>query len=151
MIEVKLHYSDVIMGATASQITILTIVYSTIYSGADQRKFFHLMNSSWTRTNPRQRLSISVALFVQHELLVSVMSPYIVPHICITQLGHHLFRWWLVACSVPSHWLKKWWLPINHIPRKKLQRKLHVVPKLTNFYLRHCSASYGLQFAVISH
>ena len=33
-----LHYDDVIMGAMASQITILTIVYSTVYSNADQRK-----------------------------------------------------------------------------------------------------------------
>ena len=33
-----IHYSDVIMGATASQITSLLIVYSTVYSGADQRK-----------------------------------------------------------------------------------------------------------------
>ena len=33
-----LHYSDVIMGVMASQITSLMIVYSTIYSGADQRK-----------------------------------------------------------------------------------------------------------------
>ena len=33
-----LHYSDVIMGAIASQITSLTIVYSTVYSGAGQRK-----------------------------------------------------------------------------------------------------------------
>ena len=32
------HYSDVIMGAIASQITSLTIVSSTVYSGADQRK-----------------------------------------------------------------------------------------------------------------
>ena len=32
------HYGDVIMGAIASQITGLTIVYSTVYSGADQRK-----------------------------------------------------------------------------------------------------------------
>ena len=32
------HYSDVIMGAIASQITSLTIVYSTVYSDADQRK-----------------------------------------------------------------------------------------------------------------
>ena len=32
------HYDDVIMGAMASQITNLTIVYSTVYSGADQRK-----------------------------------------------------------------------------------------------------------------
>ena len=32
------HYGDVIMAAIASQITSLTIVYSTIYSEADQRK-----------------------------------------------------------------------------------------------------------------
>ena len=33
-----IHYDDVIMGAIASQITSLTIVYSTVYSGADQSK-----------------------------------------------------------------------------------------------------------------
>ena len=32
------HYIDAIMGAIASQITSLTIVYSTVYSDADQRK-----------------------------------------------------------------------------------------------------------------
>ena len=32
------HYDDVIMSAMASQITSLTIVYSTVYSGTDQRK-----------------------------------------------------------------------------------------------------------------
>ena len=70
------HYDDVVMGTVASQITSLTIVYSTVYSGADQRKYqssaslafvwgihrdrwiprtkgqlrgkcFHLMTSSW--------------------------------------------------------------------------------------------------------
>ena len=66
------HHDDVIMSAIASQITSLTIVYSAIYSGADQRKHqspaslafvrgihrdrtkgqqrgkcFHLMTSSW--------------------------------------------------------------------------------------------------------
>ena len=34
-----LHYSDVIMDAIASQTTSLTIVYSTVYSGADHRKY----------------------------------------------------------------------------------------------------------------
>ena len=33
-----LHYNDVIMGAIAAQITSLTIVYSIVYSDADQRK-----------------------------------------------------------------------------------------------------------------
>ena len=32
------HYSDVIISTIASQITSLTIVYSTVYSGTDQRK-----------------------------------------------------------------------------------------------------------------
>ena len=32
------HYSDVIIGTMAPQITSLTIVYATVYSGADQRK-----------------------------------------------------------------------------------------------------------------
>ena len=32
------HYKDVIMGAMASQITSLTIVYSFVYSGPDQAK-----------------------------------------------------------------------------------------------------------------
>ena len=53
------HYGDVIMGKMTSQITSLIIVYSTVYSGADQRKHqssaalafvqricFHLMTSS---------------------------------------------------------------------------------------------------------
>ena len=35
--EVNIHYSDVIIGAIASQIIGFTIVYSTVYSGADQR------------------------------------------------------------------------------------------------------------------
>ena len=31
----QIHYNDIIMSAMASQITSLTIVYSTDYSGAD--------------------------------------------------------------------------------------------------------------------
>ena len=38
------HYSDVIMDAMVSQITSLTTVYATVYSGADQRK--HLRSAS---------------------------------------------------------------------------------------------------------
>ena len=38
VLQVTFHYCDVIMGTMASQITSLTIVYSTVYSGADQRK-----------------------------------------------------------------------------------------------------------------
>ena len=37
-IEKLFHYSGVIMGVMASQITSRTVVYSTVYAGADQRK-----------------------------------------------------------------------------------------------------------------
>ena len=40
------HYNDVIMSAMTSQIVSLTIVYSTVYSGADQRK--HQSSASLT-------------------------------------------------------------------------------------------------------
>ena len=36
--KIGLHYSDVIMSSMASQITDVSIVYSTVCSGADQRK-----------------------------------------------------------------------------------------------------------------
>ena len=35
---IKNHYNDVTMGSIAAQIASLTIVYPTVYSGADQRK-----------------------------------------------------------------------------------------------------------------
>ena len=51
----NVHYDDVIMGTIASQITSLTSVYSTVYSGADQSK--HQSSASlafvWDRWIPR--------------------------------------------------------------------------------------------------
>ena len=35
----SVHYNDVIMASRASQITSFAIVYSAVYSGADQRKY----------------------------------------------------------------------------------------------------------------
>ena len=66
------HYDGVIMSATASQITSLTIVYSTVYSGAVQSKpwiprangqwrgkCFHLMTSSSKRVSNAENLPMS--------------------------------------------------------------------------------------------
>ena len=43
------HYSDVIMVTVASQITSLTIVYSTVYSDADQRKYWSSASQAFVR------------------------------------------------------------------------------------------------------
>ena len=45
------HYSDVIMSAMASQITSLTIVYSTLYLGADQRNHQSSASLAFVRGN----------------------------------------------------------------------------------------------------
>ena len=71
-----LHYNDVIMGAIASQITSLTIVHSTIYSDADQRKHqnsaslaFFAVNSPGTGEFPAQMASYAenVSIWWRHH------------------------------------------------------------------------------------
>ena len=47
------HYNDVIMGATASQITSLTIIYSTVYSDKDHRKHQSSTSLAFVRGNHR--------------------------------------------------------------------------------------------------
>ena len=48
------------------------------------------------------------------------LNPPLMPHICISEVGHHWFRQWLVACSAPSHCLNQCWLIINWALRNKL-------------------------------
>ena len=47
------HYSDVIMGAIASQYTSFTIIYSTVYSDSDQRKHQSSASLAFVWGNPR--------------------------------------------------------------------------------------------------
>ena len=47
------HYNDVIMGAVAYQITSLTIVYSNVYTDADQRKHQSSASLAFVRRIPR--------------------------------------------------------------------------------------------------
>ena len=48
-----LHYNDVIMGPVASQITSLMIVYSDVYSGADEGKYQSFASLAFGRGNHR--------------------------------------------------------------------------------------------------
>ena len=49
------YYSDVIMGAMASQITVVTIVYSNVRSGVDQRKHRSSASLAFLRAIPRTK------------------------------------------------------------------------------------------------
>ena len=53
----SVHYCDVIMGVTASQITGLTIVCSTVYSGAYQRKHQSSASLAFVKELPAQMAS----------------------------------------------------------------------------------------------
>ena len=78
------HYNDVIMSVMASQVTSLTVVYSTVYSGADQRQTSKLSvtglyegNSPVTGEFPTQRTSNAENVFIwwrHHDIRVSMMD-----------------------------------------------------------------------------
>ena len=53
--DIPTHYNDVIMGTIAFQITSLTIVYSTVYSDADQRKHQSYASLAFVRGIHRDR------------------------------------------------------------------------------------------------
>ena len=63
------HYSDVIMGAVTFQVTNLTIIYLTVYSGADERK--HQSSSSlafvwgihWSSVNSPHKWPVTRKMF----------------------------------------------------------------------------------------
>ena len=90
------HYSDAIMSVMASQITSLTMIYSNVYSGSDQRKYqssaflafvweftgdrwiprtkgqwrgkcFHLMTSSWSCAVRVHGLGCTACFIRQHQ------------------------------------------------------------------------------------
>ena len=75
------HYSDVIMSTMASQITSLTFVCSTVYSGADKRKHQSSAspgNSPVTDEFPAQRASNAENASIwrrHHVIVISLCGP----------------------------------------------------------------------------
>ena len=87
------HYTDVIMGAIASQITSLTIVYSTVYSDAGQRK--HQSSASLAYVWGTHRGPVNSP----HKWSVTQkMFPFVD---VIMYLSLHCVYWWLS---------KGWWI-----------------------------------------
>ena len=73
------HYDDVIMSAMASQITSLTIVYSTVYSGADHRKHQSYASLAFVRGIPRSPVNsphkwpVTRKMFPFHDVIMLPM------------------------------------------------------------------------------
>ena len=58
----------------------------------------------------------------------------------VVQLCHHWFRWWLLACSIPSHYITPWHLIINLTIGNKLREKLDL--KYSTFQSTKCKWKY---------
>ena len=79
-----IHYDDVIMSAMSSQINSLTIIYPTVYSGADERK--HQSSASlafvggihrWPVTSPHKRPATRKMFPFDDVIMISdLLNPY---------------------------------------------------------------------------
>ena len=74
------HYRDVIMSPMASQITSLTIVNSTVYSGADQRKHQSSASLAFVRgihrwpVNSPHKWPVTRKMFPFDDVIIGVMA-----------------------------------------------------------------------------
>ena len=109
------HYGDVIMGTMASEITSLTIVYSTVYSGADQRKHQSSASLAFVRGIHRGPVNSQHKWPVTRKMFHLMTSSWL----CISQimtyarkmtLSHHRISWFIYLLSViPETPLLRWW------------------------------------------
>ena len=118
-----IHYSDAIIGAMASQITSLTIVYSTVYSDADQRKHqssaslafvrgIHRLPVNCPHKGPETRKmfpfdDVIMSKCLTLEGLVYILTPYRVDHwfLWSVTLTTDLLLWWSIKNRL-SVWKK---------------------------------------------
>ena len=71
--------------------------------------------------NPVRKLRDYPSIIVSVQPALAILNVLLVPHIYVSGLDQHWFRYWLVACSAPSHYLKQCCLIFNETLRNKLQ------------------------------
>ena len=89
------HYSEVILGTVVSQITSISIVYSTICSGTDQRK--HQSSASlafvrrihWWPLNSPHKGPVSWKMFPFDDIIIDLSHP----------------KWWSFPSLLHCHWM----------------------------------------------
>ena len=107
------HYNDVIMGTMASQITSLTIVYPTFYSGADQRKHQSSVSLAsvwgihrWPVNSPH-KWPVTRKIFPFHKVIMNIETRRQWPKFCIMLLMERNCLW---PCSLNSTEVCSPWL-----------------------------------------
>ena len=115
------HYIDAIMSTIASQITSLTIVYSTVYAGANQRKHQSSASLAFVRgihrgsVNSPHKGPVTRKMFPFDNVIMTFTNTApLRMQILLHQFRHfdaHKLYWTRSSCF--SHCLsrrKKWWL-----------------------------------------
>ena len=88
------HYTDVIMGMRASQITSLAVVYSTVYSGADQRKYQSFASLAFVRrpVNSPHKWPVTRKMFPFDDLIMYKHGWALIPeHISTSVQWNNLY------------------------------------------------------------
>ena len=86
LLDTRIHNSGVIMGTIASQITSLMIVYSTVYSDADQRK--HQSSASLTFVRGIHRWPVNSP----HKWPVTGKCFHLMTSSCLDLFSHYRIR-----------------------------------------------------------
>ena len=92
------HYTDAIMGTIASQITNLAIVYSTVYSDADPRKYQSSASLASVRgihrrpVNSPHKWPVTRKMFPFDDVIMKYSNDYKVRHI-FSQVSKFLKFW----------------------------------------------------------
>ena len=101
----KMHYDDVIMGAIASQTTSLTIVYSTVYSDGDQRKYQSSASLAFVRgihrgpVNSPHKWPVTRKMFPFDDVIMELI-----------EFSIHFFIWQKQICTKSIH---VWWVMLE--------------------------------------
>ena len=84
------HYSDVIMGAMASQITNLTIVYSTVYSGGDKKQcsasLAFVQGIQRSPVNSPHKWPVTRKMFPFDDVIMTTKAPRVISGYCLITL-----------------------------------------------------------------
>ena len=100
------HYCDGIIGTMASQITSITIVYSTVYSGADQRKHQSSASRAFVRgfhrslVNSPNKRPVTLIMFPFDDVIMKFIILQWLP--ITAALGYNLHA--LIRCHITLLW-----------------------------------------------
>ena len=93
----RIHYNDVIMGKMASQISRLTIVYSTVYSSADLRKYqssaplAFVREIHWGPVKSPHKGQVTRKMFPFDDVIMAAIGDH--------RTVDNIYRWPIAGCN----------------------------------------------------